>query len=524
MTTTTPEIKSAALPNSTSKAKVKSSMVRPRILVVTPEITYLPEGMGNMTQHMSAKAGGLAAVSASLVSALFELEADVHVTLPNYRQMFHTDVYNLLSRELTKMRQKLPEERIHLAEDRLFYYRDEVYSSYRGENPRIALAFQREVINRIIRHVKPDLIHCNDWMTGLVPAAARSFRIPCLFTVHNIHTEKMTVNEIESTGLDAAPFAQHFYYSKPPMGFEADRWHNPVDFMASGIFAAHFINTVSPSFLEEIVNGQHINVPGAVRSELRNKFHADCAAGILNAPDASYNPSTDDALPLTYTHENFAEGKQAARRAFCERTGLTYHENNPILFWPSRLDPIQKGPQLLANTLYRLVSDYWNENLQVAIVANGEYQRHFHDIVRHHDFYGRVTVCNFDESLSRLGYAASDFMVMPSSFEPCGLPQMVSPIYGTIPIVHQTGGLKDTIKRLDPNQNTGNGFLFEHFDNTGFRWAIDRAIEFHRLPKETKHPQIARIMQESIKQFNHETTARAYFDIYERMLRRPLVG
>ena len=133
-------------------------------------------------------------------------------------------------------------------------------------------------------------------------------------------------------------------------------------------------------------------------------------------------------------------------------------------------------------------------------------------------------MCNFDESLSRLGYAASDFMVMPSSFEPCGLPQMVSPIYGTIPIVHKTGGLKDTIKPLDPNANSGNGFLFDHFDNTGFRWAIDRAMEFHRLPKEIKAPQIARIMQESIKQFNHETTARAYFDIYERMLRRPLVG
>ena len=91
-------------------------MIRPRILVVTPEITYLPEGMGNMTQHMSAKAGGMADVSASLVSALFELGADVHVTLPNYRQMFHTDVYNILSRELNKIRKKLPEERIHLAE------------------------------------------------------------------------------------------------------------------------------------------------------------------------------------------------------------------------------------------------------------------------------------------------------------------------------------------------------------------------------------------------------------------------
>jgi starch synthase len=498
-------------------------MIKPRILVVTPEITYLPEGMGNMAQNMSAKAGGLADVSASLVSALHELGADVHVALPNYRQMFHTDVYNILSRELDKMRKKLPEERIHLAEDRLFYYRDEVYSSYRGENPRIALAFQREVINRIIRHVKPDLIHCNDWMTGLVPAAARSLRIPCLFTVHNIHTEKMPVSDIESSGLDAAPYAQHFFYTRPPVDYHYDRWSNPVDFMASGIFAAHFINTVSPSFLEEIVQGHHNNVPAAVRSELKNKFFAGCAAGILNAPDASYNPATDDALPQPYTHENFAEGKLAARRKFCERTGLTFHEKNPILFWPSRLDPIQKGPQLLSNILYKLVSDYWNENLQVAIVANGEHQRHFHEIVRHHDLWGRVTVCNFDESLSRLGYAASDFMLMPSSFEPCGLPQMVAPTYGTLPVVHRTGGLKDTVNWLDPASNQGNGFLFEHFSNEGLRWAIDRAIEFHRLPESVKHTQIARIMQQSIQEFNHEATATSYFEIYEKMLARPLV-
>jgi starch synthase/alpha-amylase len=163
--------------------------------------------------------------------------------------------------------------------------------------------------------------------------------------------------------------------------------------------------------------------------------------------------------------------------------------------------------------LYQLISDYNDENFQVAIVANGEYQRHFHDIVRHHDLGGRVTVCNFDENLSRLGYAAADFMLMPSSFEPCGLPQMVAPIYGTLPVVHKTGGLKDTIQTLDPDKNSGNGFLFENFDTTGFRWAIDRAMEFHRLPVEIRRPQIARIMRESSQHFN----------IYEKMLRRALV-
>ncbi len=498
-------------------------MAKPRILVVTPEITYLPEGMGNMAQRMHAKAGGLADVSASLVSALFDLGADVHVALPNYRQMFNTDVYEIVHTELSKMRKKLPQERIHLAEDRLFYYREQVYSSYGGENPRIALAFQREVINRIIKEVRPNLIHCNDWMTGLIPAAARQLEIPCLFTVHNIHTEKMTLNDIESTGLDAQPFSDQLFYEHPPAGYHSDRWHNRVDMLASGIFAAHYINTVSPTFLDEVVQGRHVFVPQGVRAELTAKKNAGCAAGILNAPDPSYDPATDEALPVNYTIANRAEGKLAARRAFRERTGLHQVDGAPIFFWPSRLDPVQKGPQLLAATLYQLVSDYWGQNLQVAIVANGEFQRHFKDIVRQHDFYGRVTVCNFDENLSRLGYAASDFILMPSSFEPCGLPQMVAPLYGSLPVVHNTGGLHDTVSHLDCASNNGNGFVFDHFNPAGFRWAIDEAMRFHRLPQDVQAPQIDRIMTSAAATFNHETTARHYFDIYEEMLKRPLL-
>ena len=164
--------------------------VKPRILIVTPEITYLPSGMGNMADRLHAKAGGLADVSASLVAALFDLHADVHVALPHYRRMFHIESAQVVSDELAMYRSHLPDSRIHLAEDRCFYYRDSVYSG-ENENPKLALAFQREVINNIIPSVQPDLIHCNDWMTGLIPAAARRLGIPCLFTVHNIHTHDL---------------------------------------------------------------------------------------------------------------------------------------------------------------------------------------------------------------------------------------------------------------------------------------------------------------------------------------------
>src|SRR6187431_2502299 len=118
-----------------------STPSKPRILIVTPEITYLPSGMGNMAQRMSAKAGGLADVSASLVSALFELGADVHVSMPNYRRLFQGDVFNLHERELRKYHEVLPEAHIHLAEDRIFYYREQVYSNIATESMKIALTF-----------------------------------------------------------------------------------------------------------------------------------------------------------------------------------------------------------------------------------------------------------------------------------------------------------------------------------------------------------------------------------------------
>jgi starch synthase len=504
-------------------AKRKSKKRKPRILVVTPEITYLPSGMGNMANRLAAKAGGLADVSASLVAALFEAGADVHVALPHYRQLFNVHVGNLISRELRTYQSKLADDRIHLAEDRIFYYRSQVYSSYADENPRIALAFQREVINNIIPFVRPDLIHCNDWMTGLIPAYARRLGIPCLFTVHNIHTHKMLLANAEDRGIDAAGFWQYLYYDRPPFNYEETRDTNPVDMLASGIFASHFINTVSPTFLNEVVRGDHSFVPEAVRAEFAQKAEHGCAVGILNAPDPEYNPADDPHIDHHFTADTVVEGKRANKLEFQRRVGLTSDPDAPLLFWPSRLDPIQKGCQLLTDILFQTISKHWESGIQLAVVANGSYQEHFHNVVNFHGFHDRVAICNFSEDLSHLGYAASDYTIMPSRFEPCGLPQMVSCLYGSLPIVHDTGGLHDTVEHLDPDADTGNGFRFEHYTTDGLAWAIDEAMRFHKQPREERTAQIQRVMTESAERFTHAVTAQKYIDIYESMLHRPLV-
>ena len=495
----------------------------PRILIVTPETTYLPEGMGNLANAMVAKAGGLADVSAALISALFKQGADVHVAMPDYRAMFDNKLDPLLRKQRLMIREQMPEDRVHLAEDRAFFYMNHVYSSYGWENLRMSLAFQREVMNNIVPRVKPDLIHCNDWMTALVPAMSREMKIPCLFTVHNIHTVKTTLAQIEDRGIDAAYFWDHLYYDQMAEEYEDARDTNPVDFLTSGIFAAHFVNTVSPTFLKEIVDGYHSFVAPHVRRELSNKYYAACATGILNAPDPSYHPETDTALVQRYNEATHAAGKLQNKRFLQEKLGLIKDDRAPLFFWPSRMDTIQKGCSIMAEILYHTVDTFWKDHLQIVFVANGGFRQHFVDIADFHGIKDRVAVCEFDENLSRLAFAASDFILMPSLFEPCGLPQMIAPIYGSLPVARDTGGIHDTVAHLDVKADTGNGFLFETYDSGGLFWAIDQAMAFYRLPAKVREKQIRRIMTHATTTFNHDVTAKQYIDLYEKMLDRPLI-
>ena len=500
------------------------NLLNPRVLVVTPEVTYLPRGMGNIANYLSVKAGGLADVSAALISSLYEQGADIHVALPYYRGIFNTPLSPIIGRERNGIRDKIPENRIHLAQDRAFYYMNSVYSSYGWENIKISLAFQREVLNNIIPRVMPDLIHCNDWMTGLIPAMSRQLGIPCLFTIHNIHSMKILLSQIEDRGIDAAYFWKHLYYHNMAYDYEGTREHNPVDLLTSAVFAAHFVNTVSPAFLFEIVEGRHDFIDEHLKRELTNKYNTECAAGILNAPDPSFNPATDKRLVRRYKPGNYVNGKKENKLILQETLGIIRDADAPIFFWPSRLDSVQKGCQLLAKILFDVISDFREQNLEIVFVANGDFKMHFHDIVSMHDLYDRVSICDFDENLSRLAYAASDFILMPSLFEPCGLPQMIGPIYGSLPVAHDTGGIHDTILHLDANKNKGNGFLFSLYDSAGLKWAINEAMQFYNLPFEVKVKNIKRIMRKSTKTFNHDQTAQQYIALYEKMLKRPLIA
>ena len=352
---------------------------------------------------------------------------------------------------------------------------------------------------------------------------ARRMGIPCLFTVHNIHTQKLTMGTIEDRGIDVAGFWNNLYFERPPHNYEESRSTNHVDLLTSGIFGAHFINTVSPEFLNEIVMGSHDFIPPQVRQEMQCKFHAGCAKGILNAPDENDRPEVDNNLVQKYSHLDHQEGKRINKLAFQQRTGLHQDPDAPLLFWPSRLDPMQKGCQLLAEILYNTVAKYRHLNLQIAIIANGSYQQVFRDIVNFHNIHNNVTVCDFDDPLSHLGFGAADFILIPSRFEPCGLPQMTCQYYGGLPIAMNTGGLHDTVEHLSEDGTEGNGFRFDHHDAGGLAWAIDEAMRFYTKGPEFRNKVITRVMQTAPRRFNHDNTAQEYIKIYEAMLQRPLV-
>ena len=184
----------------------------PRVLIASPEIACLPKGMDTQYPFLNAKAGtGFPSVVAALINTLYEQGADVHVAFPDYRHIFNGHLRTTVEESLHYFGRCIPNDRIHLARDKAFFHLSRIYSGNGTDTIKFSLAFQREVINNIVPMVQPDLIHCNDWMTGLIPAMARQSGIPCLFTVHDIHTEKTTLAEIEDRGIDAAFFGKIFF-------------------------------------------------------------------------------------------------------------------------------------------------------------------------------------------------------------------------------------------------------------------------------------------------------------------------
>jgi len=263
---------------------------QPRILIITPEAVFVPAG--SESKHLCRRPfqGGFAAFIASLINDLCERGIDVHVAQPDYRRIFA----DLTGTKQNLTESKLPADRLHLAEDRVFFYSNPLDSNGDWENTNIALNFQREISHQILPQLQPDLIHCHDWMTGLIPAVAKKRKIPCLFSVHNFTNSGSLLARIEDRGIDAAPIWQYLYYEHYPGNYEETRTSNPVNFLLSAILSARHVNTPGPRHLAEGVTGQPDVFKGRLKQLLQQRRQSGCtsvlppidiAPGSVNRPD-----------------------------------------------------------------------------------------------------------------------------------------------------------------------------------------------------------------------------------------------
>jgi starch synthase/alpha-amylase len=362
-------------------------------------------------------------------------------------------------------------------------------------------------------------------MTGLLPAAARSRGIPSLITFHNIFTAYETPHSLHGQGIEADPFLRHLYFEKHPDTFgtaEKNYYENRVDFLASGLFAATRINTVSPTFLRELADDIFSElelISDPVRRMIQQRLEDGAASGILNAPMPASDPHVDPLIFRRYDVRHMIRGKRANKLPFQKEMKLREDVHAPVFYWPHRLASPQKGVELMLEVIPEFMAE--SPTAQFAVVANGQ-QEHVVACQRlMAAFPGRVAYHSFSRELSQLGKAAADFLLCPSFYEPCGIPQVEGPRYGTLPIVRKTGGLADTVEPLTPSK--GNGFVFVDYKAEDLARGIREALAFHARPLRTRSRILRRVMKESAERFNIKRTVDQYIELYEEILGQSVV-
>lgn len=497
---------------------LSSKRKKPIILIITPEITELPEGMGNAAHLITAKGGGLGDISAGLVSYLEKSNKyEIHIVLPKYDTKIKA-VSKLTNKEIEKLTVILSRKGIHLVNDSAFSY---IHNPYDDDPVHLpvakSFALQRFVINNLLDFLQPDIVHCNDWMTGLIPAAAKAKGIKSLFTLHNIFTEKQTLYSIEKSGIRPLDFFEDLYFEKFPQNLK-ENWKkyyrtNKVDFTSSGIFASDFFNTVSKTFLQELVDDYFSDiVPRPIYQVIKQKYNEGKAAGIQNAPNERIDSLLLDGI-VNFSSKDLPEKKAENKILFQKKMGLPNRADIPLFFWPNRLYD-QKGPDILVKNLEYFLNKY---DFQMAVVADGD-PKIEKKLIKLSRKYKKVAYHHFDDDLSNLGKVGSDFILMPSRYEPCGIPQMEALRFATLPLVRATGGLKDTVQQLDISANTGNGFLFEMADKYGLEYGIKSALDFYKIPETNKTEIKRRIMHEGYEKYNLKNTAKEYMTIYDKLI------
>ncbi|MGE4357590.1 MAG: glycogen synthase GlgA [Candidatus Omnitrophota bacterium] len=445
-----------------------------------------------------AKTGGLADVAGSLPVALEKLGCDIRVVMPRYKNIKTNGNKGFLGNQVI----------VYFVEHREYFNRDFLYGTPEGDYPdnldRFAY-FSREVFNVAKENnFSPDIIHCNDWQTALVPVYLKTIfkedpffkNTKTVFTIHNLAYQGIFPKEqFPRTGLDWSLFNID--------GFE---FYDKVNIMKGGLIFSDFITTVSPTYSKEIQTKEF----GCGLEGLLAK-RKDNLIGILNGIDYNiWHPLKDPVIPCKYSF-NTIKKKYVNKEYLQLEAGLEINKEIPLLGIITRLAD-QKGLDILAP----IIDTLCKMDLQFILLGTGD--KVYHEIFEQIKVrYPRKTSINlkFDADLARKIYAGSDIFLMPSRFEPCGLGQMISLKYGTIPVVRKTGGLADTIVDYEPHSDTGNGFTFTAYSSVSLLEAIKRALSVYK-DKKAWMRLIKRAMEAD---FSWKVSAQKYLKLYRKILK-----
>jgi starch synthase len=466
-----------------------------------------------------AKTGGLADVSRSLPRVLAKLGHDVRVFLPLYRPIDRTrypvrrlgpgsiplDVRGETVR-FALHATELPgtDVPVVLIDCPRYYDRDSIYTNDPDEPYRF-LFFSRAIFESCQRlGFQPDILHANDWQTALVPLLRKTtYSWDRLF--HASRTV-LTIHNLAYQGVFGAGAIDGSGVGDRGLFDPSDVREGRVNFLKTGIVHADRLTTVSPTYALEI---QGPSQGYGLDSLLRTR--AVSLDGILNGVDyEEWDPQTDPYIPQRYSAQSLSL-KKKNKEALLERLQLPYAESVPLVGMVSRLSH-QKGIEILYDSLPEVLG---REDLSMVVLGTGEarYEGFFTALEK--GFPRRVRFVNsFSEDLAHWIEAGSDFFLMPSRYEPCGLNQMYSLRYGTVPVVRKTGGLADSVRLFDPETGSGTGIVFEHFDATAVVWALGTAVRLYHDEKS-----FDRLVRNGMAEdFSWEHQAERYVAIYRQLL------
>ena len=431
------------------------------------------------------KTGGLADVAGSLPKALAAQGHDVRVILP---------LYEGIGQDWRNQMEYLCNFHVHLAwrtpycgifqlkRDGVTYYfvdneyyfkRAQIYGHY-DDGERFAF-FSRAIIETP-GHVgfQPDIIHCNDWQTALVPIYLLEERhvVPELkgaksvYTIHNIEYQGRYGSQVLRDLLGLAPG----YLNEHML-----EYHGDVNLMKGAIYAADYVTTVSPTYAQELQYAFYAHGLEGVVADNRNKIR-----GILNGIDTElYTPANGNGLAAPFNADDLS-GKRACKAALQQACGLNQDPDVPIIACISRLVK-HKGFDLVTASIH----DIMKMNVQMVVLGTGDWN--YEEAFRHAaaQYPGRFTAhMMYSASLSTAIYGGADLFLMPSEAEPCGLSQMIAMRYGTIPVVRETGGLKDTVYPYNKFTGQGRGFTFANISAHDMMWVLHEAVDlYHNNPK-----------------------------------------